>query len=234
MSLILHIETASTRCSVALSKDQELIAWKETDEKNSHSSVITLFIDDLLKKNGLTPKNLDVVAVSKGPGSYTGLRIGVSTAKGLCYAIDKPLISVTTLHAMIYGVRDSISNEFIKPNLLFCPMIDARRMEVYYGLYDIDGKIIKDISAEIIKEDFLSNELHTTKIIFFGDGSVKCKQILSHPNAVFTDNIMPSAKNMLIPVYEKLLIKQFEDIAYFEPFYLKDFIAGQSRVKGLR
>ena len=230
MAFILHIETATAKCSVAVSNDNELLSLRESTEKNSHAEVITLFIDEVLKEAGLTVDSIDAVAVSKGPGSYTGLRIGVSTAKGLCYALDAPLIAVSTLQTMAYGLSKKYSTE---KNILFCPMIDARRMEVYNAVYDANNKEIKSISADIITQEFLNEFLNKNKIIFFGDGAEKCKTVLKHSNAFFVDDILPSAVDMIDPVFEKFLTKEFEDVAYFEPFYLKDFVAGKPKVKGL-
>jgi tRNA threonylcarbamoyladenosine biosynthesis protein TsaB len=230
MTYILHIETATARCSVALSKDRQLLALRESMKKNSHASLITIFIEEVTKEAAISINSINAVAVSKGPGSYTGLRIGVSAAKGLCYALDVPLIAVSTLQTMAYG----LSRKYLKKdNLLFCPMIDARRMEVYHAVYDSENKEIISISAEIITYDFLHDLLNKNKIIFFGDGAEKCKSVLKNSNAIFIDDILPSASDMIEPVFEKFLEKEFEDLAYFEPFYLKDFVAGKPKVKGL-
>lgn len=232
---ILNIETATSICSVALTKNNELLSRRESDDKNSHSSKLTLFIDEVVKEVDINYTDLDAIAVSKGPGSYTGLRIGVSTAKGLCYALDKPLISVATLQAMALGMTKKFVTEnlYEKP-VLFCPMIDARRMEVYSALYDSNNKEVREIRAEIIDKNSFSEFLQKNKIIFFGDGASKCKQVLAHQgNAVFIDNFSPSASFMTEIANLKFKEKVFEDVAYFEPFYLKDFIAGKPKVKGL-
>ena len=222
---------------MSLAQDGLFIAGKETTEKNAHSKILTFFIDEILKENNISPRKLDAVAVSKGPGSYTGLRIGVSAAKGLCYAVDKPLISVNTLQAMANGMKQKFADNFFgrKEKMIFCPMIDARRMEVYNALYDCQISEIRKTKAEIINEDSFSEYLANNKILFFGDGAPKCKPLLSHQqNAKFFDNFVTSSKNMISLAYKKYQESEFEDIAYFEPFYLKDFIAGISKVKGLK
>ena len=241
MALILHIETATQVCSVALSSSGKVLGLKESDAKNSHSSILTVFIDEMIKTAGVALSDIDAVAVSKGPGSYTGLRIGVAAAKGLCFALDKPLIAVSTLQAMGRGMRDTgcgiRSTGTDENNLprLFCPMIDARRMEVFCALFDKDGKEIRETRAEIIDENSFSNYLEKNRIVFAGDGALKCRPLLdSHPNAVFAEDFQVSAKFMIAFSEEKYSQKKFEDLAYFEPYYLKDFIAGKPRVKGLK
>lgn len=233
MANILCIETATTACSVALTRDGNILSKKETTEKNAHSAKLTLFIDEVLKKNRLLFSDLDAIAVSKGPGSYTGLRIGVSTAKGLCYALDIPLIAINTLQSLAWGMAGSFS-EKKHSNPLLCPMIDARRMEVYAAVFNFDLEEVRETKADIIDTNSFSEYLDKSQVIFFGDGADKCKDIITHPNAVFVDDIFPSSANMAIPVNQKFEQKLFEDVAYFEPFYLKDFIAGIPRVKGLR
>lgn len=236
MPKILHIDTATQFCSVALSDGDHLISSKESGEKNAHSQMITVWIDQLFKENNLEPGMIDAVAVSKGPGSYTGLRIGVSTAKGLCYALDKPLISVSTLQSMALGMSESFrTDKESEGNLLFCPMIDARRMEVYTALFDTSNRQVREIKAEIIHDDSFSEELKNHQIVFGGDGADKCKTLLAnHSNAIFPHDFHPSAKYMVKIAFEKFIRNEFEDVAYFEPFYLKDFVAGLPRVKGLR
>jgi len=226
MSLILLIETATTSCSVALAADEQVIALREINQRNVHAEVITVYIDELFKETGKQYTDLDAIAVSCGPGSYTGLRIGVSTAKGLCFSLDKPLISIETLTAMAQGIIKR-GQATIQPGTLLCPMIDARRMEVYTALFDHEGKQVKPTAAEIIDEHSFGDLLTTNPIIFFGDGADKCKETLGHqPNAIFAMEFANSAQDMIITANEKLSALQFEDIAYFEPYYLKDFIAG--------
>tara|TARA_B100001105_G_C22380118_1_gene439262 strand:- start:1222 stop:1893 length:672 start_codon:yes stop_codon:yes gene_type:complete len=221
MALFLLIETATKSCSVSLSSENKIIACKEeVNEQYSHAEKLTVFITELFKTQDFTIKDLDAVAVSKGPGSYTGLRISVSTAKGLCYALDIPLISVSTLKAMAFGMAQKEKSD------LYCPMIDARRMEVYNAFYNSTNKEIRGIQADIIEACSYQKELDK-KVLFFGDGAEKCKQMIQHPNARFIDGIFPSSKDMLEIANEKFAEKDFEDIAYFEPFYLKDFVAGK-------
>jgi tRNA threonylcarbamoyladenosine biosynthesis protein TsaB len=222
MSLILGIETATKICSVAISKGEKLLAIKEEGGNYSHSEKLTVFIQDVLAQSGKTLKEIDAIAVSKGPGSYTGLRIGVSVAKGLCFALDKPLISVSTLQAM--AKNSSLNKE--NSALLLCPMIDARRMEVYTALYDANNAKVENIKAKIIDENSFSSYLKENKVLFFGDGSEKCKDVLSrNQNALFTDSGFPSAKYINEIAMGKFKKEAFEDVAYFEPYYLKDFIA---------
>ncbi|MES2425408.1 MAG: tRNA (adenosine(37)-N6)-threonylcarbamoyltransferase complex dimerization subunit type 1 TsaB [Bacteroidota bacterium] len=227
MSLILQIETATTVCSVALARDGQVIAFKQVDERNIHAEVITLFIEGLLSASGLQYNDVDAVAVSSGPGSYTGLRIGVSTAKGLCFALDKPLIAVETLAAMAKGVL--LTNN-VDASTLLCPMIDARRMEVYTALFDVKGNVVKPTSAEIIDEHSFAEELKHNKILFFGDGAEKCRAVLGeNPNAIFVSNFTNSAIYLTQKAAEKFAKNEFEDVAYFEPYYLKDFLITQKK-----
>ena len=227
MSYILQIETATTVCSVALAKDGALLAFKQVDQRNIHAEVITIFISELITSAGITYNDLAAISVSCGPGSYTGLRIGISTAKGLCYALDKPLIAIETLDAMVYGV---IKNQDIDSNTLLCPMIDARRMEVYTALFDNAGNKIKATSADIIDENSFNEQLKTNKILFFGDGAGKCKTVLSNnPNAIFLEGYINSAAHLTKKSAEKFNKKDFEDVAYFEPYYLKDFFVAKKQ-----
>lgn len=226
MPLILNIETATTVCSVSIAKDGELIAFKEQNGDYSHAENLTLFIENVIRQAGVSFKQLDAIAVSKGPGSYTGLRIGVSTAKGLCYALEKPLIAINTLHHLAL----SLSKEKKYAGHLFCPMIDARRMEVYCAVYDQEGKEIVTTAAEIIDDHSFEKLLEDHKIVFVGDGAAKCKDVLSkNPNSIFVDNVFPSAKDMILLSEKAFEQKNFEDLAYFEPFYLKDFVAGKKK-----
>jgi len=220
MALILNIETSTEVCSITISKNGELLYKRETLEGLSHSELLTVFIEELLAENNLKLNQLDAVAVSKGPGSYTGLRIGVSVAKGLCYGLEIPLIAVNSLETMgIYTALNSTEN------MLFCPMIDARRMEVYTALYNSKGEELNPVSAEIIEENFLADYLEDNKIMFFGNGAEKCKAQITHSNAIFEGPQKTSAQFMQKLTQEKYNKKEFEDVAYFEPFYLKNFVA---------
>jgi tRNA threonylcarbamoyladenosine biosynthesis protein TsaB len=230
MSLILQIETATTICSVALSENGNVLAYREINQRNVHAEVITIFIDEILKTVNKRYEDLDAVAVSCGPGSYTGLRIGVSVAKGLCFALDKPLIAVETLEAITDGIiAQNIFDD--KDNVLLCPMIDARRMEVFTAVFDIHGNRVRPTSAEIIDENSFSDLLQNNKMIFFGDGAEKCQAILGvNPNAQILAGFLNSARYLTKRATEKYLAKDFENTAYFEPYYLKDFIAGKKSV----
>ena len=195
MTKILHIETATQICSVALSENEKIITSKSSDEKNAHSRILTVFIEEILDSNNLKPQDLDAIAVSMGPGSYTGLRIGVSTAKGLCYSLDKPLIAVSTLQAMAWGMVEKTDRKLQKA--LFCPMIDARRMEVYAAIFNQSNIQEREILAEIIDENSFADLLQTNEVLFAGDGAEKCKEILSpNPNAHFINDFVPSAEYM--------------------------------------
>ncbi len=217
MSIILGIETSTKICSVAVSDGEKLLAIKEEGGAYSHSEKLTLFIQEVLKEANIELAAIDAVAVSKGPGSYTGLRIGVSVAKGLCYALDKPLIAVDTLQAM--AKNPALSAD------IFCPMIDARRMEVYTALYNHNNEVVVPISAKIIDENSFNKELGNQQIIFFGDGAEKCAAVLGqNANAIFSDKGLPSAEFVNQIALDKLNQKEFEDVAYFEPYYLKDFV----------
>ena len=235
--LILHIETATDICSVALSEGDRQLSLVESDQARSHASLLNSFIRESISQAGKELKDLDGVAVSKGPGSYTGLRIGVSTAKGLSYALEIPLLATGTLESMANGslshaaIRELIS---IHDDLiLLCPMLDARRMEVYAGFYTIKGNLFRQVSADIIDEESYHEILEAHPVCFFGNGADKCKAVLDHPNALFIDGINPSATTMIDPILKKYQLKQFEDVAYFEPFYLKDFIATVPKKKVL-
>ena len=222
--MILQIETATTVCSVALAKDGQVLALKQVDQRNIHAEVITVFIDELLHTAGYTFSDIDAIAVSCGPGSYTGLRIGISTAKGLCFALDKPLIAVETLESMAYGAIA----EGVESDMLLCPMIDARRMEVYTALFNAKGERIHATTAEIIDEKSFADLLIEHRVLFYGDGAEKCQTVLSnHPNAHFLPGFTNSAIYLTKKAEKKLILKEFENVAYFEPFYLKDFIAGK-------
>lgn len=236
MALIINIETSTEVCSVALSKDGKTIAIKENKEELNHSSLLSVFIDDILKENKLKASELDAVAVSMGPGSYTGLRIGVSTAKGLCYGAGIPLIAVSTLQAVALSVSERAEKESLAKDCntaLFCPMTDARRMEVYCALYDVNNKIVSEIEAKIIDENSFTEILDKREILFFGNGAAKCKDVIKHENAKFTDNVYASAEYMAALSEELYNEKSFADVAYFEPFYLKNFVATTPKKKVL-
>ena len=235
MPVILSIETATNVCSVALSRNGDLISLRESTDRNAHSSVLTTFIEELFTDTGLKPEDIDAIAVSEGPGSYTGLRIGVATAKGLCYALDKPLIAIPTLQAMAKGLADlQLQTPNSELQTLFCPMVDARRMEVFSAVFDSRMNEMRETLAEIISESSFADLLKDHCIIFAGDGAVKCKPFLTkNKNAIFTDDFSISARYMIPLAEEKFRAGDFKNLAYFEPFYLKDFIAGKPRVKGL-
>jgi len=233
MGLILCIETATEVCSVALTGDGNILAVRESAARNVHSSMLTQFIDEIFKSSDLTIDKLDAIAVSMGPGSYTGLRIGVATAKGLCYALGKPLIAIPTLRSMAEGMNYKLQMTNDK-KILFCPMIDARRMEVYSELFDEAGNSVREVRAEIIDAWSFQQYLADHTIVFGGEGSEKCKPDLAgHPHALFMDEFMASAIYLAVLANEKFNQQQFENLAYFEPFYLKEFVAGKPRVKGL-
>jgi tRNA threonylcarbamoyladenosine biosynthesis protein TsaB len=230
--IILHIETATENCSVALSKGEQLIAVKEESKGLSHAEKLIPFIEELVKSCHLELSDLDAIAVSIGPGSYTGLRIGASTAKGLCYALDIPVITVSTLLSVVIGAQEDRFD--IEKPYLIAPMIDARRMEVYTALFTPEWKLINESHPEIIEEDSFKEILEDNLVIFCGNGMPKCKEILSkYPNAMFAESPL-SSQNMIQPALQKFHNEQFDDVAYFEPFYLKDYLPGKSTVKGLR
>lgn len=219
MPLILNIETSTTLCSVSIAKEGKVLASKEVNEGYTHAENLHVFIEEVLAKAGMSAKDLNAVTVGSGPGSYTGLRIGVSAAKGLAYALRIPLIAINTLQIM---TAKAIQEN--KTDVLFCPMLDARRMEVYAAIFDKDLNTIKETSAQILP-DALSFFETGKPICFFGDGMSKCKEVLSQiPNSTFIENIVPSASALAELSYQKHKKGQFEDVAYFEPFYLKDFL----------
>jgi tRNA threonylcarbamoyladenosine biosynthesis protein TsaB len=223
--MILCLETATKVCSVALCDRTGIISVMESHENKSHATQLTLFIEELLRKANIRTAELEAVAVSKGPGSYTGLRIGVSVAKGIAYGASVPLIGIDTTRSMFNGMICIAEEKYGTDNTsLFCPMIDAKRMEVYYSLFDAEGKVIKGISAEIIDEKSFCNIPESVKMVFFGDGAGKCINVTSHKNSVFDNDFAVTAAFMLKTVFEEFDAGHFEDVAYFEPFYLKDFI----------
>ena len=229
MALILNIETSTRVCSVCISKDGIVKSFRESNDEKTHAKLLTVFIDEIVKEQNLSFDDFDAVAVSKGPGSYTGLRIGVSTAKGLCYAKDLPLIAINTLEAMANGVITKVNTNELNiddfENAILVPMIDARRMEVYSAFLNSKGEIIREVKAEIIDEKSYRDILAKQKMIFFGDGSEKITDTIKHENAIFIENANPSSLSMAVLSEDAFIKEEFKDIAYFEPFYLKDFVA---------
>jgi len=235
--MILCLETATATCSVALNDGLKTLALRECQGQNAHSEKITIFIKEVMEEVGVNYKQLDAVAVSKGPGSYTGLRIGVSTAKGVCYAAGLPLMAIDTLHAMAYGMRDRLGDE-LQPDDLLVPMIDARRMEVYCSVFDAELHRVKDTEAVIFDDssNFLSltSPLSPSRLWLFGDGAPKLHGLFDAEQQIqIVDNFSPSAAYMASLANQDLKSGNFVDVAYFEPFYLKDFVAGKPHVKGL-
>ncbi|WP_149241229.1 tRNA (adenosine(37)-N6)-threonylcarbamoyltransferase complex dimerization subunit type 1 TsaB [Dyadobacter sp. 32] len=223
---LLSIDTSTRGCSVAIHDRGELLAAYELFSDKSSSSMLTTLIQNVVKDSGYDLTDMDSVVVAKGPGSYTGLRVGVSTAKGICYAIEKPLIAINTLEGMFMQVRG-----FFQKNTLFCPMIDARRMEVYSAVFDFDGQIITPTRAVILQEDSFAEVLETNQVVFFGDGAAKSQVLFSkHPHALFIqEEIKPSAKTIGMMAVKSFEAGQFENLASFEPYYLKDFMTPPSR-----
>lgn len=220
MALILCIETATTNCSVAIGKEGKLVALKEDyNSSYSHAERLHIFIENILKENRLSVEDLDAVAVSQGPGSYTGLRIGVSTAKGFCFAADKPLISVPTLNSLAHQVSE-VACDYI------FPLLDARRMEVYTTGFNSKKEKLSETEAKILDKSSFMEFLEKGKVCFIGNGVEKFKEICFHPNAVFIEGKLPSATEMVKLAEKEFQNENFEDVAYFEPFYLKDFMIG--------
>lgn len=215
---ILHLETATKVCSVALSKNGKLIRLKETEEEGySHGENLNCFIEDVIQESGISLNHLSAISLASGPGSYTGLRIGAATAKGLCYALEIPLIAIDALQALAEIARVDY------PDKVLCPLIDARRMEVYNSFYDESNHLIKEISADIIDENSYAQ---FEPFVYFGDGAEKLVQVWNNKNCVADLSIKSSAKGQVRLAFEKFKAQEFEDVAYWEPFYLKDFIAG--------
>jgi len=228
MAYLLAIETATEICSIALGDNAQCVALVESDKENSHAEKIMVFVKEALRQANISPSMLDAICISEGPGSYTGLRIGTSSAKGLCYALNIPLIAVSTLHSMAWGARE----KYPKQNQ-YCPMIDARRMEVYSAIYNSDLQIITHPTNVIVDENAYSEFLQKDSVVFSGNAVEKTKSLLlSNANAVFADT-KTSASYLLELGYEKYKRKDFVDTAYFEPFYLKEFQSGTPKVKGL-
>ena len=221
MVYILHLETSTKVCSVALSLNGNLIALKENEEDGySHGENLTLFIQDVLKQASISVKELNAVSVASGPGSYTGLRIGVSTAKGLCYPLNIPLIAIDSLTSLKEIAKEK------HPNSTLCSLIDARRMEVYNLFYSSSNELLKPISADIIEKDSYSQ---FEPFVYFGDGAEKLQELWKGRNCIADTSITSSAKGQTKLAFEKYRNQEFEDLAYFEPFYLKDFVSNTKK-----
>ena len=229
LSKLLFLETATEICSVALSKGNEIAASICLEKGNTHAEQLFPLIEQALAEDNCKISELDGVVLSIGPGSYTGLRIGASAAKGICYALNIPLIGVSTLQSIVFG---ALQPQKEQQNVLYCPMIDARRMEVFTALFNAKGEAITEVDNKIIDEHSFHNELENNKIYFCGNGMPKCKPVLQHKNAYFIDTRL-NASNMLLPALLKYENQQFEDVAYFEPFYFKEYVAKKAAVKGL-
>lgn len=227
MSCILNIDTSTNVCSVAVSQDGACIFDKEDHSGPNHAERLGAFVDEALSfiDNHAIP--LDAVAVSCGPGSYTGLRIGVSMAKGICYGRDVKLLAVPTLELLCVPVllREMVADD----DALLCPMLDARRMEVYAQLFTRSLREVRPIQADVVDADTYREYLDKHPVYFFGNGAMKCKEVINHPNAHFIEGIEALAKNMLPLAERRMAREEFEDVAYFVPFYLKDFVAKQPR-----
>ena len=222
MIYILNIETSTTNCSVSLSENGRLIGLKEDNSlQYSHAERLHVYIDELLQTANVSKTQIAAVGISKGPGSYTGLRIGVSAAKGLCYALKIPLISILTLEALAHQV--------VNPQGPIVSMLDARRLEVYSAIYDTDYNETRTTEAEVLTSESYKELLESTPVYFIGNGVAKTQLLLSHPNAIFIENKLPSAAQMCTLTHAKFNDNDFEDVAYFEPYYLKDFIAIPSK-----
>jgi tRNA threonylcarbamoyladenosine biosynthesis protein TsaB len=231
--MILCLETATPVCSVALNSACCTLALRETEGQNAHSEKITNFIKAVMEEAGIGYSQLGAVAVSQGPGSYTGLRIGVSTAKGICYAADLPMMAIDTLEAMAYGMKEKLGGQ-LGPDDLLIPMIDARRMEVYASVFDADLQRINDTAALVIDENSFEELRKDHRLWLFGDGAPKLKKVFENQqNINIIEGFRPSAAYMRRLAEQALQQQHFVDVAYFEPFYLKDFIAGKPHVKGL-
>lgn len=232
MSLILCIETGTDICSVGIARDGELVSLRESAEGRDHAKHVGVFVDELLRETGIAPDELDAVAVGMGPGSYTGLRIGVSFAKGLCYGLQIPLVAIGSLDALAeVAIEDNeagILDIEAWDEALLCPMVDARRMEVYTRLYNAKGEPQSDVKAEIIDANSFADVRKERLLIIFGNGAAKCREVLSDATYI---NVAPSARGLARLAEQRLQAGQTEDIAYFEPFYLKDFVVIPSKKK---
>lgn len=236
MALILLIETGTDICSVGIARDGELLSLRESDEGRDHAKKVACFVDELLRETGVQPDELDAVAVGMGPGSYTGLRIGVSFAKGLCYGLEKPLIAIGSLDALAAVAREDYEAGILDidawEGARLCPMVDARRMEVYTRIFDTQGTPLTEVSAEVIGEESFLEFRHKEgqPLVIFGNGAKKCRELL--PDARWVQ-VAPSARGLARPAQEAFDAGKFEDVAYFEPFYLKDFIVIPSKKRPL-
>ena len=232
MSLILCIETGTDICSVGIARDGELLALRESDQGRDHAKLVAVYVDELLRETGLKPDDLDAIAVGKGPGSYTGLRIGVSFAKGLCYGLNIPLVAVGSLEALaavaIEDYEAGIVSVVDWENALLCPMVDARRMEVYAQIFDSQCREQSEVTAEVITEESFAQWREGRQLVIFGNGAAKCCETL--PDATYID-VVPSARGLARLAHQRLEAGAVEDIAYFEPFYLKDFVVIPSKKK---
>lgn len=223
MPYFLALDTTTKNCSVAIFEKDKLLYLKEQNEdKYLHSEKLNLFIEESLFKSNISLKKINAILISCGPGSYTGLRIGASTAKGLCYSLGIPLVSVSTLKSMAIHIK---KNKIID---YYCPMLDARRDEVYSAIFDSNTFEIREIRADIVDSKIYLNFLNK-KVLFFGPGAIKCKSLINHDNAIFQENISPSAKSLGVLGYRKFLNNDFVDVAYFEPYYLKEFLPGPKK-----
>lgn len=232
MSLILCIETGTDICSVGIARDGELVSLRESAEGRDHAKHVGVFVNELLSETGIAPEELDAVAVGMGPGSYTGLRIGVSFAKGLCYGLQIPLVAIGSLDALAQvAIEDNeagILDVKAWDEALLCPMVDARRMEVYTRLYSATGEPLSDVRAEIVGENSFAEVREKRQLVIFGNGAAKCREVLSDATYI---NVAPSARGLARLAEQRLQEGKTEDIAYFEPFYLKDFVVIPSKKK---
>jgi universal bacterial protein yeaZ len=227
MSCILNIETSTNVCSVAVSENGACIFNKEDREGPNHAVLLGVFVEEALSFIDSHAIPLDAVAVSCGPGSYTGLRIGLSMAKGICYGRDVKLIAIPTLELMCVPLL--LNEKVAEDNALLCPMLDARRMEVYAQITNKALQTVKETSADIVEANTYDEYLQNNVVYFFGNGADKCKEVITHPNARFIENIVPLAKNMFPLAEKRMAEERFEDVAYFVPFYLKDFVAKEAK-----
>ena len=227
MSCILNIETSTNVCSVTVSENGACIFNKEDREGPNHAVLLGVFVEEALSFIDSHAIPLDAVAVSCGPGSYTGLRIGLSMAKGICYGRDVKLIAIPTLELMCVPLL--LNEKVAEDNALLCPMLDARRMEVYAQITNTALQTVKETSADIVEANTYDEYLQNNVVYFFGNGADKCKEVITHPNARFIENIVPLAKNMFPLAEKRMAEERFEDVAYFVPFYLKDFVAKEAK-----